>query len=211
VRIWIIKHKPNKDPKFHKELILDGEGSSTKELFIILNNGWIFKIDIIINWGQFGLQDANSPIIEELIFLHDFINLILIFIISFVRYIIISILLNNYIFKRDKQESSSGSGTGSSSGTGTGTGSSSSGTGTGSSSGTGTGTGSSSGTGTGSSSSSSSSDSDSSSGSIDTLPYIIDPISDVYYRTLCDGITYKFTRRNSKKNSKKSQENTKKE
>merc|ERR1712026_354356 len=36
-------------------------------------------------------------IIEELIFLHDFINLILIFIISFVGYIIISMLLNNYI------------------------------------------------------------------------------------------------------------------
>merc|ERR1712003_5719 len=34
---------------------------------------------------------------EELIFLHDFINLILIFIISFVRYIIITILLNKYI------------------------------------------------------------------------------------------------------------------
>merc|ERR1739848_861795 len=47
--------------------------------------------------GQFGLQDANSPIIEELIFLHDFINLILIFIISFVLIIIIYILLNNYI------------------------------------------------------------------------------------------------------------------
>merc|ERR1712037_1066013 len=45
----------------------------------------------------FGLQDANSPIIEELIFLHDFINLILIFIISFVRYIIISILFNKFI------------------------------------------------------------------------------------------------------------------
>jgi len=115
VRIWIIKHKPNKDPKFHKELILDGEGSSTKEPLTIFNKGWTFKIEVIINWGQFGLQDANSPIIEELIFLHDFINLILIFIISFVRYIIISILLNNYIFKRDKQESSSGSGTGSSS------------------------------------------------------------------------------------------------
>jgi len=95
--IWIIKHNPNKEPKFHKELIFEGEGSSTKELFIILNNGWIFKIDIIINWGQFGLQDANSPIIEELIFLHDFINLILIFIITFVGYIIISILLNKYI------------------------------------------------------------------------------------------------------------------
>ena len=97
MRIWITKHKPNKDPKFHKELILDGERSSTKELLTIFNKGWTFKIEVIINWGQFGLQDANSPIIEELIFLHDFINLILIFIISFVRYIIISILLNNYI------------------------------------------------------------------------------------------------------------------
>ena len=106
MRIWIIKHKPNKDPKFHKELILDGEGSSTKEPFTIFNKGWTFKIEVIINWGQFGLQDANSPIIEELIFLHDFINLILIFIISFVRYIIISILFNNYIYKRDKKGSS---------------------------------------------------------------------------------------------------------
>ena len=73
----------------------------------IFNKGWTFKIEVIINWVQFGLQDANSPIIEELIFLHDFINLILIFIISFVRYIIISILLNNYIYKRDKKDSSS--------------------------------------------------------------------------------------------------------
>ena len=68
MRIWIIKHKPNKDPKFHKELILDGEGSSTKEPLTIFNKGWTFKIEVIINWGQFGLQDANSPIIEELIF-----------------------------------------------------------------------------------------------------------------------------------------------
>ena len=72
----------------------------------IFNKGWTFKIEVIINWVQFGLQDANSPIIEELIFLHDFINLILIFIILFVRYIIISILLNNYIYKRDKKCSS---------------------------------------------------------------------------------------------------------
>ena len=77
--------------------MLDGEGSSTNEPLTIFNKGWIFKIEVIINWGQFGLQDANSPIIEELIFLHDFINLILIFIISFVRYIIITILLNKYI------------------------------------------------------------------------------------------------------------------
>merc|ERR1712083_1289293 len=47
--------------------------------------------------GQFGLQDANSPIIEELIFLHDFINMILMFIIRFVGYIIIRIIYNSYI------------------------------------------------------------------------------------------------------------------
>ena len=102
MRIWIIKHKPNKDPKFHKELILDGEGSSTKEPLTIFNKGWTFKIEVIINWGQFGLQDANSPIIEELIFLHNFINLISIFFILFVRYSIISILLYNHINKSDK-------------------------------------------------------------------------------------------------------------
>ena len=75
--------------------MLDGEGSSTNEPLTIFNKGWIFKIEVIINWGQFGLQDANSPIIEELIFLHDFINLILMFIISLV--IIIIILLYKYI------------------------------------------------------------------------------------------------------------------
>merc|ERR1711976_402236 len=50
--------------------------------------------------GQFGFQNANSPIIEELIFLHDFINLIFIFLILFFRYIIILMILN--IFKSDK-------------------------------------------------------------------------------------------------------------
>merc|ERR1739838_725719 len=47
--------------------------------------------------GQFGLQDANSPIMEELIFLHDFINIVLIFIIRFVGYIIVSMVYNKYI------------------------------------------------------------------------------------------------------------------
>ena len=51
----------------------------------------------IINWGQFGLQSIYSPIIEELIFLHDFINLILIFSISFVRYLIIFRAFNKFI------------------------------------------------------------------------------------------------------------------
>merc|ERR1711894_532515 len=49
--------------------------------------------------GQFGLQDANSPIIEELIFLHDFINIILVFIITFVGFIIERILFNSFINK----------------------------------------------------------------------------------------------------------------
>ena len=47
VKIWIIRHRPNKDPKFHSELILLGEGSSINEPLIILIKGWIFKIDII--------------------------------------------------------------------------------------------------------------------------------------------------------------------
>lgn len=45
------------------------------------------------------MQDGNSPIIEELIFLHDFINLVLIFIIRFVGFIIISIIKNSFINK----------------------------------------------------------------------------------------------------------------
>merc|ERR1712032_1030201 len=47
------------------------------------------KLMKMIYRGQFGLQDANSPIMEELIFLHDFINIILIFIITFVGFIIL--------------------------------------------------------------------------------------------------------------------------
>ena len=39
------------------------------------------------------MQDANSPIMEELIFLHDFINIIFIFIISLVGFIILKKLI----------------------------------------------------------------------------------------------------------------------
>merc|ERR1712024_119902 len=45
------------------------------------------------------MGDANSPIIEELIFLHDFINIILVFIITFVGFIIVRILFNSFINK----------------------------------------------------------------------------------------------------------------
>merc|ERR1712243_544216 len=57
------------------------------------------RVHGIITCGQFGLLDVNSLIIEELLFLHDFINFILIFIIRFVGYIIFRILLNNFINK----------------------------------------------------------------------------------------------------------------
>jgi len=50
-----------------------------------------------MHWGQFGLQDANSPIMEELILLHDFINTVLIFIITFVRAVIGLIIVNTFI------------------------------------------------------------------------------------------------------------------
>ena len=42
LRIWIIKHKPNNDPKFHKVEILEGLGKSIKELLTIFNNLWFF-------------------------------------------------------------------------------------------------------------------------------------------------------------------------
>merc|ERR1712203_354780 len=53
----------------------------------------------IITWGQFGLQDANSPIMEELIFLHDFINMVLIFIITFVMVIMVTMVYNSFMNK----------------------------------------------------------------------------------------------------------------
>lgn len=48
-------------------------------------------------WSQTNFQDANSPLIEELRFLHDYINLILLFIITFVAIIITIILTSSLI------------------------------------------------------------------------------------------------------------------
>jgi hypothetical protein len=39
VRICVIKHRPKIDPKFHQKEMLEGEGRSTKELFMILIKG----------------------------------------------------------------------------------------------------------------------------------------------------------------------------
>lgn len=50
-------------------------------------------------WAQFGLQDAFSPVIEEFMYFHDFTNMILLFILSFVGLILISILFNTIVHK----------------------------------------------------------------------------------------------------------------
>lgn len=48
VMIWMPKHKPSKDPKFHQLLIFNGVGRSTKDLLIILINGSFFRVFIIV-------------------------------------------------------------------------------------------------------------------------------------------------------------------
>ena len=47
-------------------------------------------------WGQWGFQDAASPLIEELIFFHDHAMIILVMIISLVGYAALSLMLNKY-------------------------------------------------------------------------------------------------------------------
>lgn len=48
-------------------------------------------------WGQWGFQDAASPLIEELIFFHDHAMIILVIIIRLVGYAALSLIVNKYI------------------------------------------------------------------------------------------------------------------
>lgn len=50
-------------------------------------------------WAQFNLQDAFSPVIEEFMYFHDFTNIILLFILTFVGTILARILVNKVIHK----------------------------------------------------------------------------------------------------------------
>jgi hypothetical protein len=43
VRIWVIKHNPRRDPKFHHTEILDGVGRSTSASLAIFISGWCKK------------------------------------------------------------------------------------------------------------------------------------------------------------------------
>uniref|UniRef100_UPI0030FE175F cytochrome c oxidase subunit II n=1 Tax=Acanthochitona defilippii TaxID=761903 RepID=UPI0030FE175F len=55
-------------------------------------------------WGQWGFQDAASPMMEQLIFFHDHAMLVLVMIISLLSYAAISLLSNRYV-TRDSLES----------------------------------------------------------------------------------------------------------
>nr|YP_009864993.1 cytochrome c oxidase subunit II [Carpilius maculatus]QKE42631.1 cytochrome c oxidase subunit II [Carpilius maculatus] len=48
-------------------------------------------------WAYLGLQDSASPLMEQLIFFHDHIMLIIILIITFVGYMLSTVLLNSFI------------------------------------------------------------------------------------------------------------------
>lgn len=48
VIIWIIKQRPNSDPKFHQAEMLDGVGRSMKEELTILMMGWCFRVLSVI-------------------------------------------------------------------------------------------------------------------------------------------------------------------
>nr|YP_011010720.1 cytochrome c oxidase subunit II [Menippe rumphii]WPW47610.1 cytochrome c oxidase subunit II [Menippe rumphii] len=48
-------------------------------------------------WAYLGLQDGASPLMEQLIFFHDHIMLIIILIITFVGYMLSTVLLNSFI------------------------------------------------------------------------------------------------------------------
>ena len=49
--------------------------------------------------GGLGFQDANRPLIEELRQLHDFINLVLVFVITLVAVVMVILTLNVRINK----------------------------------------------------------------------------------------------------------------
>nr|AGT28479.1 cytochrome c oxidase subunit II [Pseudodiaptomus annandalei] len=50
-------------------------------------------------WAQFGLQESNSPVMEELVFLLDFVHMVLFFILVFVASIMVSMMVNKFVNK----------------------------------------------------------------------------------------------------------------
>lgn len=52
-------------------------------------------------WGQLGFQDAASPLMEQLIFLHDHAILVLILIITVVGYVAVSLVTSPFISRNE--------------------------------------------------------------------------------------------------------------
>lgn len=50
----------------------------------------------MISWGQWGFQDAASPLMEQLIFFHDHAMLILVMIVSLVGYAFVGLINNSF-------------------------------------------------------------------------------------------------------------------
>lgn len=48
VRIWIPRHTPRREPKFHQDEMFEGAGRSTRELLTILIRGWDLRMLVII-------------------------------------------------------------------------------------------------------------------------------------------------------------------
>lgn len=57
----------------------------------------MINILMIIRWLTLGFQEGRSPLMEQMIFFHDHTIVIIILIISIVRYIIISLVFNSFI------------------------------------------------------------------------------------------------------------------
>lgn len=47
--IWIARHSPSKDPKFHQDEMLEGLGRSITALLMIFNRGDILRTGVFIN------------------------------------------------------------------------------------------------------------------------------------------------------------------
>jgi hypothetical protein len=47
VRIWVMRQIPNRDPKFHQELMLEGVGRSVREELMIFKIGLTLRILVI--------------------------------------------------------------------------------------------------------------------------------------------------------------------
>jgi len=50
-------------------------------------------------WNQLGLQDAASPVIEQISFFHDYTLLVIIIITTLIAYLLLSIIHNKYIHR----------------------------------------------------------------------------------------------------------------